>query len=458
MKKLLVILVIFLIPMITNAKEVCTVTKGNGTTVGDEIQCGTESFYVFSTTQNKISLLSKYNLLVGDKIDYLPIDDEVQINDFEDAVDYCETALEDAGYKPYYTYPIPNENGFLEGCRSYEVIEYEHVRQDEKAVGTKLDGSGMPILPSYGITYMNPEWGYEAFVKSIIYIHEYDSKGDLIVRDSAFNKYLNGYKAELESQGLEIDSVTFPTLTKTLNLLENISGEEVVLGEFEPRPEGGYPEAPGTYLGKINIKDHIGNNHKWISSSTYWLGSGFMWYMEELPGSYTEYNDFYISNEGMLCALGRGDCSYFEYPIGNGVRPLVTISKSTLGYKITTKTDGNGTIEVVNKAAGNETIQFKVTSKKGYEINKIKITSVAGATIKFTEGDIINNKDGTVSIDKNKFTMPFADVTIEAEWTIENPDTGESIIVAIILLVVMGGITFYFKKKSIDKQINVETV
>ena len=39
----------------------------------------------------------------------------------------------------------------INGCRIYEEIEYESVRQDERAVGTKLDGSGKSILPLYGI-------------------------------------------------------------------------------------------------------------------------------------------------------------------------------------------------------------------------------------------------------------------------------------------------------------------
>ena len=39
-----------------------------------------------------------------------------------------------------------------------------------------------------------------------------------------------------------------------------------------------------------------------------------------------------MSNEGFLCAIGRGECLYLPYPIGNGVRPLVTIRKDSVVY------------------------------------------------------------------------------------------------------------------------------
>ena len=54
--------------------------------------------------------------------------------------------------------------------------------------------------------------------------------------------------------------------------------------------------------------------------------------------------------------------------------------------------------------------------------------------VEFTEGETIENSDGTISIDKNKFTMPFENVTIEARCrsdsiinvpdTFKNPNTG----------------------------------
>lgn len=75
------------------------------------------------------------------------------------------------------------------------------------------------------------------------------------------------------------------------------------------------------YINKMNIKDYVTENYKWLYGVTYWLGSG----NESSEGNKVEAHDYYISNEGLLCALGRGLCVYLPYPIGNGVRPLVTI-------------------------------------------------------------------------------------------------------------------------------------
>ena len=79
MKKVLFTLCLFLFPLLVSAKEYCTIVSGNGNNIGDEIKCGTESFYIVSSDKDKISLLAKYNLFVGDKIDYLPFEEVVEI-------------------------------------------------------------------------------------------------------------------------------------------------------------------------------------------------------------------------------------------------------------------------------------------------------------------------------------------------------------------------------------------
>ena len=151
----------------------------------------------------------------------------------------------------------------------------------------------------------------------------------------------------------------------------------------------------------------------------------------------------------MLCAIGRGECVYLPYPIGNGIRPLVTISNANVRYSIKTETDGNGTIEVVDSSLGGEEIRFKVTSKKGYKLSSIVIKTDAEEIVVFKEGEIINNPDGTVSIDKNKFTMPFENVTIQAKWTTENPHTGSNLMIIFIVFALIGGSLYLVKQNKI---------
>lgn len=469
MKKVLFTLCLFLFPLLVSAKEYCTIVSGNGNNIGDEIKCGTESFYIVSSDKDKISLLAKYNLFIGDKIDYLPFEEVVEIAADIDVIEegsyYCYEYAIEKGYDPYYAYPIVESTPEnlttlrIPGCRIYEHLEYENIRQDERAIGTKLDGSGKSILPLYGITYMNPEYRQDGFDT------EYDENGNMILQEnSSFKNYLDGYKKELENQGFEVKDVSFFTLEKTLNLLETISGESITLKleslnnyDFEDNDHDKVMEdtffmhfEEKYYLSMMDIKKYVGD-HSWIHSSTYWLGSGFYSYDKPEQLNPFEFQDYYISNEGMLCAIGRGGtCDYLQYPVGNGLRPLVTIPKNSLKYNIRTKTDGNGTIEVINSAYAEEKISFKITSSKGYTLSKLIVTTDSGEKVEFEKGKDITNLNGIVTINNNLFTMPYDNVTIEAYWEIENPDTGSYIMCSIITLVILGIGNYFLKRKASD--------
>ena len=445
-KIILLIFSVLLLPIFVNA-ESCKVISGNGKDPGSEIQCGTEQFYLVQNKNDKLKLLAKYNLMVGDKIDYFEFDTPQLLSD----PNYdCMEEAQNRGYDPYYVFPIvadPNGNtNVIKGCRVYELIEYDRVLQDERAIGTKLV-DGKSVLPLYGITYMDPAWGYDALVEHEYYYNDYDRRGNLIVEDTKFEEYLDGYKSELERQGINVEKVSFSTLNTILDLLEEVSGNDIIVDlEYDPDAT----EWPDYYTGKMDIKEFTGEKHKWIHGTTYWLGSGFYGDGVSAPDGQ---NDYYISNEGLLCAIGRGECSYLAYPIGNGVRPLVTVNAENVLFKIQTITDGNGTIEVVDRAVGNDTIQFRVTSKKGYKLSSLIIHSDSGETVIFNEGSIVNNPDGTVSIDRNVFTMPFENVTIEARWSITNPYTsrGNLIYIAIgVLLTALAGVLYFMKQKSLD--------
>ncbi len=87
-----------------------------------------------------------------------------------------------------------------------------------------------------------------------------------------------------------------------------------------------------------------------------------------------------------------------------------------LYHKIETKvSSGKGKIEVIGQQKPGEPVTFKITPEKGYVLSKVLVTDSTGKTIVFTN---------------NVFTMPNADVTIEAIFvkseskSIINPDTG----------------------------------
>ena len=445
----IVLFILLLFPCIVNAKEYCKVVSGDGKSIGSEIQCGTEHFYIVENKNNTIGMLAKYNLLVGDKVDFFDADASV-------ASDCLEIAY-DLGYtNAYYSAPVfskvADNSGYYPpiGCRVYEKLNPEHIRQDERAIGPKLDSNGNSIFPLYGITYMNPEWGYDAIVNNIRHQYNYDGNGDLIVTGTEHETYLNGYKAELLSQNIEVNNVSYITLNKTVDLLKLVSGKEVVVNveheEYNFDNMTSNPEK--VHIGKMDIKDLVPNNQRWIHSTTYWLGSGFI---NPETIHYNHYNDYFIADVGMLCTMGRGDCTAFTYPVGNGIRPFVTISTSNIEYLIRTKTDGHGTIDVIDHSPGGESIKFRVNSNKGYKLSSVTVTTDTGEKISFKEGEIQKNSDGTLSIDKNNFTMPFENVTIEARWRLDiaNPKTGvESLLVIVMIVLSVISMTVIIRRKE----------
>lgn len=431
--------ILLLFPCFVDAKEYCKVFSGDGNSIGTELACGTEHFYIVENDNNTVKMLAKYNLLVGDKIYYFEVGDDYTN---QDDVDYCYEKTHDKIDNEYNVYHVyaefgkeVNSYGFLPviGCRIYEKLNPEHIRQDERAIGPKLDSNGKTIFPLYGITYMNPSWGYDSFVNGIQHDYNYDENGDLIVTGTEHEAYLNGYKTELLNQNIEVSDVSYITLSKTVDLLKAVSGKEVVVNiEHEEYDLSDDPKI--IHIGKMDIINFVPDNQKWILNTTYWLGSG---YIDPNSVFFNHYNDYFIADVGLLCTMGRGNCTAFEYPVGNGVRPLVTISADNIGYLIRTKTDGHGTVEVVDHSPGGQSIKFRVNSNTGYKLDSVTIKTDSGEIISFKEGEIQKNSDGTMSIDKNNFTMPFENVTIEARWRLDivNPNTGAGLLLFLAIII-----------------------
>lgn len=111
-----------------------------------------------------------------------------------------------------------------------------------------------------------------------------------------------------------------------------------------------------------------------------------------------------------------------------------------LPINVLTKSDGNGRIEAVETARYGEEVTFKVTPNKGYVLKDVKVTDSAGNTVVFTD---------------NTFTVPNSDVTIEASFVPENPDTSVGILLFIILFVISSGATvIYFHSKYKVKEMS----
>ena len=93
-------------------------------------------------------------------------------------------------------------------------------------------------------------------------------------------------------------------------------------------------------------------------------------------------------------------------------------------FNIETKTDGNGTISTKKiKAESGEEIMFTITPKEGYILSEVKVIDDNGNILTFTD---------------NTFTMPSSDVTIEATFVPENPNTKDVAIVCCFIIIALG--------------------
>ena len=90
-----------------------------------------------------------------------------------------------------------------------------------------------------------------------------------------------------------------------------------------------------------------------------------------------------------------------------------------LQLNVETKVTGEGTVEVVEETKAGEEVSFKVQPKDGYKLEKVIVTDAEGKQVVFTD---------------YKFTMPSNNVTIEAIFIVDNPNTVDvSLLSAIIL-------------------------
>lgn len=107
------------------------------------------------------------------------------------------------------------------------------------------------------------------------------------------------------------------------------------------------------------------------------------------------------------CEMYNVNFQYYEFP-----------------YSIESKTDGNGSVKAIDKSLSGEEITFEVLANEGYVLNHVKVTDSFGNVIIFKD---------------YKFTMPSADVLIEASFDKieENPETSDFVLIGLISILII---------------------
>ena len=234
------------------------------------------------------------------------------------------------------------------------------------------------------------------------------------------------------------------------NLVHAITNRDLPLKEWydnsfglDPTLEEDFNEY--VYLG--DLKQYLSDDYKWIWNTTYWTktfaGNGFT--------DSTSLPVYFVSTAGDIC-YSYSSCTGIPRA---GIRPVVTIAMSNVidPFNITTETEGSGTVEVVNKAMADEQITFRAIPEKNYKIKYVIVTDKLGNSVTFKEDQLIQNNDGTISI--NSFTMPSSDVLIKVGFELINPKTGVSNPIWVMFIgMILSGLAYYELNRN--KQANME--
>ena len=479
--------------------KLCEIVSGNGKDVGSEIKCGTEHFYVLDNSKDEIKMLAKYNLYGGIIIFKEKI--EKAANDTRTDEQYCQDLAESKGGE-VKSDSFYNDPGY---CFYKVKITTNRILQNEDAISAHWDESGNYVYPQIGDYYIyNKSYSYSSDTDGDFYNHIFNR--DLY--DGYFHDLFVNFGEKTHDIGNSLKDY-FNVLTedgygpKKIDLLSlNDINKVVKLNNSSIDYESWYDNMKVIDSGTSNEHAEFGfvNNllkkqHSWIYGTTYWLRSGFSSSesYSDVPTTY-----LFVDTAGGICNSGTetfndgGMCNFHtETLIGCGVRPVVTIP-NILEYDINVVTNGNGTIEAVRKSVGGKNISFSIKSKPGYKLYKLVVSTDNGEEIEFEKGDLIDNGDGTLSIDDSVFVMPFESVTIEAEWLtelvidiienvtdieniediknvedikdiknqnfiedIKNPDTSDKVLLLIVLLMITLGICLYlhYKEKVLKKQV-----
>ena len=479
MKKILlpILLFVMIMPLIVNAKEYCKVVSGNGKDIGSEITCGTEHFYIIDSNKDEVKMLAKYNLNVGVTIYKEKI--EKESGDTRDDQQYCSDLANSKNgiykYDGFYTAP-----GY---CFYAKKIETNKVLQNEEAISAHWDKDGNYLYPQVGDVYYSS--GELSDFNNLRYSPDEDSyfKIDKWIDNTKFMDYnydfdkfsidlpiinytpgygfpygifnsLGHYKKELNNMNYNVNSISLLSISELDEIVNKITTKRLPLidwsNNYDIISQQDNPTWHSTTNNEISfgsLKEFIPNNYSWLYSTSYWNRTVFF-----DDGSFLNTYFVFTSGLGKICGAGFPTCAP-ETVIGTGIRPVVTIPADELQYLIKTETDGHGKFDVVNFSLGGETINFKVSTNPGYKLKKITVTTDSGEEVEFSEGEITKNDDGTFSIDKNKFTMPFENVTIQAKFELENilknPETGDKVLfITLILVTSIVIVTFIYKKKE----------
>ena len=472
--KLLIAIFVFL-PLIVKANDYCTVVSGDGKSIGSEIACGEEHFYIIDSDDNNVKMLTKYNLYAGQNYTVLTFTEErwnELMAKYGSNLTYLLSEPEFDGYDNFHTFDHVNhsivvsrdleydykkivlsEERWNEVASQYDIHYYSNPYTNNQSLYYDHSLNEIPEINGYNIMYVNIERktigarkrvnDYEVKQSSIaIGAHgdtlgqpEYPEYGVFTAsgysvgpdvtdvysggfRDTVFeldystyNRPFQIYLEYLENYGFE--DIDLMSIKDLNRIVQTVSNRTLPLEDWLT----GWQEVTDVFNNRYNImgsfKEYLPAGYEWLYSTTYWTKS----FVD--ADDITETYDIFVDTLGNMCNAG-----FCNGVIGAGHRPVLTLPRTNIIYNIEVETNNNGTVEVVTTANGGEEISFVLKSRSGYKLKSLVLKDADGNTVVFDEVSV--NDDGDIVVNTNKFTMPLSSVRIIANWEEEEETTPDT--------------------------------
>ena len=403
MRKFLLLFVVLLFGLIGNIKaESCEVISGDTNTIGSEVACGSEHFYIIGSNQDEVKMMSKYNLYVGAIYNKINLDanktyiqseclgnsnnscysNSVYVFDGEQVSGYNEFMSKikqkynldrlqsidsyamDSGNNAYYTttpierFTIDNKEYLKKSIKLYPYNKIEednekYALQDESALGVTGE-KGNANYPIYATINLFPSM-YEPIED---YSENYENFLDGytnfdFVGGSSILNILGDYYDNLVDMGYQVSKIDLINMKELSDLVKEISGKALPLTEWYDDSYGKDPnvedEVEVYNLG--DLKEYVSNDYRWLWNTTYWTRT-FVGNNYDGPGVRDSGKVYFVSSSGDICYSWSG-CGGIPRA---GLRPVVTMSKDNIkvNYKFI---EGMGQTFNLNK---NSNMKFRL--------------------------------------------------------------------------------------------------
>ena len=347
-----IILLLLCIPTFVKAEKECNVINGNGKTIGSEIACDSERFYVLSSDENNVKLFAKYNLYTGIAIYKEKINKDA--NDTRTDAQYCSdlAASNNATVKSdgFYT-----ATGY---CFYAKTIDDSVMKQNSSALSAHWDDDGNYLYPQVGDNYMHMGSGTnnpaeaETIDTSVTYS---DTRfRDFVVTTDAntdLSRALKSYKQTLDNMGLNVSKIDLLSLQEIEDIVYGQTNQRFPLQSWGNDVISSMESS--SYNSTLNptfgvFKTYLSSDFAWLYSTTYWNKTIF-----GKPGygpdasRYSNWWYVFVAQQGKICGAGFYNCAP-ETQLGCGIRPVVTIPTSAIDYTASEAKDSKVTIKSID--------------------------------------------------------------------------------------------------------------